>query len=107
MRNPIFKKEIPLIAVLLVLALSLVWAADNNMKKTRGKVETVDLKKKVFVVNESQYFWNHDTTFSDEKGTPLKIDRLKPQASVYIQWESVKGSRERIAKKVCIFNDEG
>ena len=107
MRNPIFKKEIPLIAVLLVLALSLVWAADNNMKKTRGKVETVDLKKKVFVVNESKYFWNHDTTFSDEKGTPLKIDRLKPQASVYIQWESVKGSRERIAKKVCIFNNEG
>jgi len=107
MRNPIFRKEIPLIAVLLFLAFSFVLAADNNIKKTRGKVETVDLKKKVFVVNESQYFWNHDTTFSDEKGTPLKIDRLKPQASVYIQWESAKGSRKRIAKRVCIFNDEG
>ena len=106
MRNPIFKKQIPLIAVLLFLTFSLVLAADNNIKKTRGKVETVDLKKKFFVVNESQYFWNHDTTFSDEKGTLLKVDRLKPQASVYIEWKSVKGSRERIAKRVCIFNDE-
>jgi len=107
MRNPIFRKEIPLIAVLLFLAISLVLAADNNLKRTRGKVETVDLKKKFFVVNESEYFWNRDTTFSDENGKPVKIDRLKPKASVYIEYESVKGNRKRIAKRVCIFNEEG
>jgi hypothetical protein len=107
MRNPIFKKQIPLIAVLLFLTFSLVLAADNNIKKTRGKVETVDLKKKFFVVNESKYFWNHDTIFSDEKGTPVKIDQLKPKASVYVEWESAKGTRKRIPKRVCIFNVEG
>ena len=106
MRNPIFRKEIPLIAVLLFLAFSLALAADSNIKKTRGKVETVNFNKKFFVVNESEYFWDHNTTFNDEKGTPLKIDRLKPQALVYIEWESVKGSRKRIAKRVCIYNEE-
>ena len=106
MTSPIFRKGIPLIAVLLFLNISLVLAADSMIKNTRGKVEIVDVKKKVFVVNESEYFWNQITTFSDEKGTPLKIDRVKPQASVYIQWESVKGSRKRIAKRVCIFNEE-
>jgi hypothetical protein len=112
MRNPIFKKEIFLIAVLLFLAFSFVWAADkvwaadNNIKKTRGKVETVDLKKKFFVVNESEYFWIYDTTFSDEKGIPVKIDRLKPKASVFIEWRYVKGGRKRIAERVCIYNEE-
>jgi hypothetical protein len=106
MKYPIFRKEIPLIAVLLFLAFSLALAADSNIRKSRGKVETVDFKKKVFVLNESQYYWHRDTIFSDEKGTPVQIERLKPQASVYIEWESVKGSRKRIVKRVCIFNDE-
>jgi len=112
MRNPIFKKKIPLIAVLLFLAISFVWAtdkvwaADNSIRNTRGKVETVDLKKKFFVVNESEYFWIYDTTFSDEKGAPVKIERLKPKASVFIEWRHVKGGRKRIAKRVCIYNEE-
>lgn len=106
MRNPIFRKKIPLIAVLLFLAISFVWAADNSIRNTRGKVETVDFKKKFFVVNESEYFWIHDTTFSDEKGIPVKIERLKPKASVLIEWRYIKGGRKRIAKRVCIYNEE-
>jgi hypothetical protein len=102
-----FRKGIPLIAVLLFLTVSFALAADTRSKNIRGKVETVDVKKKVFVVNESNYFWNHTTVFSDEKGIPVKIDQLKPKASVYIQWESVKGSRKRIARKVCIYNEQG
>jgi hypothetical protein len=71
-------------------------------------VDTVDLKKKVFVVNESTYSWNNNTTFSDEKGTPVKIiDRLKPKTLVLVEWEPVKGNRKRIAKRVCIYNEEG
>lgn len=105
MRNPILRKEIPLIAILLFLAFSLVFAADNTIKQTRGKVETVDFNKKFFVVNESKYFWNDDTTFSDEKGTPVKIAQLKPQASVYIEWKSVKGAIKRISKRVCILRE--
>ncbi len=107
MTSPIFRKGIPLIAVLLFLSISLVLAADSKIKNSRGKVETVDFKKKVFILNESNYFWNDGTIFSDEKGTPVKIERLKPKASVYVQWESVKGSGKRIARKVCIFNEEG
>lgn len=107
MRSTIFRKQIPLIAILLFLAFSLAWGADNHIKKSRGKVETIDLKRKVFVVNESMYSWNNDTIFSDEKGTPVKIDRLKPNTPVFIEWESVKGNRKRIAKRVCIYNEEG
>ena len=62
MRNPILRKEILLIAILLFLTFSLVFAADNSIKRTRGKVETVDFDKGFFVVQESKYFWNHDTT---------------------------------------------
>lgn len=107
MNSTIFKKGIPLIAVLLFLNISLVLGADGKLKNSRGKVETVDVMKRVFVLNESEYSWNRDTLFTDEKGAPVKIERLKRRASVLVQWEPVKGSWKRIAKKVCIFSEEG
>jgi len=106
MKTPIFKKAIPLITILILLTFSLALAADKNVNRTRGKVETVDFKAKVFVVNESKYTWNHNTAFTDEKGIPLKIDRLKPKAIVFIEWEPVKASYQKIAKRVCIYNEE-
>jgi hypothetical protein len=107
MRNSIFRKTIPLIVMLLLITFSLALGADKNVKTTRGKVATVDFKAKVFVVNESKYTWNRHTTFTDEKAVPLKIiDRLKPKVLVFIEWEPVKGSWERTAKRVCIYNEE-
>jgi hypothetical protein len=106
MRSSILRKEMPLIAILLFFTFALALAADNNIKRTRGKVETVNLNKKFFILNESEYFWNHDTIFVDEKGTTVKIDQLIPKASVYVEWESVKGTRKRIPKKVCIFKEK-
>ena len=106
MRNPILRKEILLIAILLFLTFSVIVAADNSIKRTRGKVEAVDFDKRCFIVQESTYFWNRDTIFSDLKGTPVKIDQLKPQASVYVEWESAKPMVKRIAKRVCIFKEE-
>lgn len=105
MKNPIFRKAIPLIGILLLFTFSFALAADN-VKSTRGKVATVDLKGKFFIVNESKYTWNHNTTFSDEKGMPLKIDRLKQKALVFIEWEPVKGNWKRIAKRVCIYEED-
>ena len=99
MRNPIFRKAIPLIAILLLLTFSLALAADKNVKRTRGKVETVDLKAKVFVVNESKYTWNHNTAFTDEKGIPLKIDRLKPKAIGLYRMGTRQGKLEKNCKK--------
>ncbi len=107
MIRPIFRKGIPLIIVLLFLNISFVLAADKNIKISRGKVETVDVKMRVFVLNESDYSWNHDTFFCDEKGLPVKIERLRPKASVLVQWEPIKGSGKRIAKRICIFGEEG
>ncbi len=106
MTNPIIRKGIPLIAVLVFLSISFVLAADKHIRNVRGKVETVDVKKRVFVLNESEYFWNHDTFFSNEKGVPVKTERLKPKASVLVQWEPLKGSTKKIAKKVCIFDED-
>jgi len=106
MRNAIFRKAIPLVAILLALTFSLAFAADKNVKTTRGKVATVDFKAKVLTVNESKYIWNRHTTFTDEKGVPLKVvDRLKAKTLVLIEWEPVKGSWERTAKRVCIYNE--
>ncbi len=106
MRSAILRKGIPLIVLLLFLGVSYVLAADGIIKNSRGKVDIVDLKKRVFVLNESEYFWNRDTLFTDENGTPVKIERLIPQASIYVQWESVKGSGKRIPKRVCIYSEE-
>ena len=102
MRSTVFKREIPLIAVLFILAFSLAYAADNSVKRTQGKVEVVDINQGFFVVNESRYFWNQDTFFSDVKGTPVMIYQLKPQTSVVIEWKAAQGTIKRIAKKVCI-----
>ena len=105
MTSTVFRKEIPLIAILFVLTLSSVFAADNSLKRTQGKVETVDLSNGFFVVNESRYFWNQDTFFSDVKGTPVKIYQLKPQTPVVIEWKPAKGTIKRVAKKVCILKE--
>ena len=105
MRSTVIRREIPLIALLFILAFSVAYAADNSLKRTQGKVETVDINQEFFVVNESRYFWNQDTFFSDVKGTPVKIYQLKPQASVVIEWKPVQGTIKRIAKKVCILKE--
>ena len=105
MRSTVFRKEIPLVAILFILTFSLASAADSGLKRTQGKVEMVDFTQGFFVVSESRYFWTQDTVFSDAKGTPVKISQLKPDTSVYIEWKSAKGTIKRMARKVCVLRE--
>jgi len=86
---------------ILVLAISaLAFASDNVTYKVQGKVAVVNLDKKFLVIGETTFSWNQNTIFSDAKESPITINKVKPNAWVYIECEYIRRTDKRIAKKV-------
>ena len=79
---------------------ALALASSSVIYKTQGKVTEVNLKRKSLAVYETSFYWDHNTIFSNEKGSPITIEKLKPQTWVYIECEYRKNIDKRIAKKV-------
>jgi hypothetical protein len=86
---------------ILVLAISAIaFALDNIAYKTQGKVTEVNLVKKTLVIGETTFFWDENTIFSDAKGSPITINKVKPDAWVYIACEYNRRTDKRIARNV-------
>jgi hypothetical protein len=65
----------------------LAFASAENRVKSQGVVMNIDFKKNTMIVNERTYLWNKSTGFYNDKGTPITIDRFKPQSWVFIEGE--------------------
>ena len=100
MRSSFFIKEILLVTILVSIISALALASDSVVYKIQGKVTEVNLKKMSLAVYETSFFWDQNTIFSNEKGSPITIDKLKPQTWVYIECEYRKNTDKRIAKRV-------
>lgn len=55
----------------------------------------VHLKQNSMIVNERLFVWTPNTVFHDEKGSPITVDRLKPNRWVYII-----GAKDNVQKRV-------
>ena len=100
MRNDSVKRTIPLL-VYLILALSTsALAQDSNVVRVQGRVMSLDLYRNAVTVNEKVFVLDSKTTIKDEKDHPISIDRLKPEAWVYVVGENNKTIKKLVAKKI-------
>ena len=100
MRNENVKRTIPLL-VCLILALSTsVYAQDSNVIRVQGRVMSLDLYRNVMTVNEKVFALDPQTTIKDEKEYPMSLDRLKPEAWVYVEGENNRAIKKLVAKKI-------
>ena len=79
------KKGILFTIFFLLIFSSLTFGEDKGILNIQGVVMVLDLKKSMLVVNEKTFFWDQQTAFYNEKGSPIKIDHLKPKIWVYIE----------------------
>jgi hypothetical protein len=94
------KKGIFLTVFFLLVFSALTFSAEVSILKMQGIVMSLDLKKSIGVVNERTFVWNKNTTFYDEKGSPIKVDNLKTKGWVYIEGENDKANQRLVAKKI-------
>ena len=90
-----------LFTVLFLLFFSaLTSAEDISIVKIQGVLMSVDLKKSTVVINEKTFFWDQQTTFYNEAGSPITIDKLRNKGWVYIEGENDKVHKRWVAKKI-------
>ena len=85
--------------LLLILSISIIssltFALDKDRIAIQGVVMEVDLKKNVMIVNERTFFWDPQTIFYNEKGSPITVDKLRAKTWVYIE-----GMRDNVRKRL-------
>ena len=58
------------------------------------------MKKNTVVISERIFVWDQKTTFHNEKGAPIAIEKLRTKAWVYIEGEHDEVHKRWVAKKV-------
>jgi hypothetical protein len=66
---------------------TLTYGIEENILKTQGRIMTLDIKKNNIVVNEKTFVWKQNSTIYNDKGSPITIDKFKPNTWVYIEGE--------------------
>jgi hypothetical protein len=97
-----FGKEVILVICFIFLFSALAFAQGKEMQ-IKGKVMQLDFAKKMVIVNEKTFFWNQNTLFYDEKGSPVSIteDRLIKGTLVSIKTTWIK-NKPYIIKKLSL-----
>jgi hypothetical protein len=90
-----------LIAFLIVPIPTLTLALNEGMSKAEGLIMSIDIKKKIMVVNEKTFIWDKNSTFYNEKESEIDIDRFKSKSYVFIEGE--KGDKYIVIKKIYLF----
>jgi 3',5'-cyclic AMP phosphodiesterase CpdA len=94
------KKGILLSLFFLLIFSVLTFAEEISIVKLQGVMMSLDLKKSTVVINEMTFVWDQQTTFHNEAGSPIKIDKLRTKGWVYIEGENDKAHKRWIAKKI-------
>ncbi len=94
------KKGMLLSVFFLLIFSVLTFAEDLSIVKMQGVVMSLDLKKSTMVINEKTFVWDQQTTFHNEAGSPIKIDKFKTKGWVYIEGENDKAHKRWVAKKI-------
>jgi hypothetical protein len=100
MRHKAFKIKIPTLLFSVFILATLALAQDTDIVKLQGRVMQLDLEKNVMTVNERLFVLDSQTSVRDEKEYPISIDRLKPEAWVYVEGKNNKAIKKLVAKKI-------
>jgi hypothetical protein len=101
-KRKFFGKEVILIVCFIFLFSALAFAQGKDIQ-TKGKVMELDFAKKTVIVNEKTFFWNPNTLFFDEKGSPISItaDRLAKGTLVSVEATWIK-KKPLVIKKLTL-----
>ena len=89
-----------LISCYLFTGCGLALASEEDIVKMQGMIMALDINKNTMVVNEKSFVWSQNTAVYNDKGSPITIDRFKPQTWVYIEGERDKNNRRIIINKI-------
>ena len=98
--NQILKKGIPLSVIFIIVFSASVLAAEEEIVQVQGLMMALDLKKNAMIVNEKIFAFNQNTTFHNDKGAAITIDKLRPKMWVYIEGLKDKTNKRIIARKI-------
>jgi len=90
-----FRKGMGIGIIFIFIFLNLTFASGEDIVKTQGKIMELDLNKNTMIVHEKLFVWDLNTIIYNEKGSPIKIDHLKPKRWVYIE-----GIEDRTNKRI-------
>jgi hypothetical protein len=96
----IMKKGIFLSIFFLFFLSALTFAANINIVKMQGVVMSLDQKTNTLVINEKTFIWDKNTTFYNQAGASVTLDKLRTKGWVYIEAENDKAHKRWIAKKI-------
>jgi hypothetical protein len=82
-----FGKEVALIVCCIFLLSGLAFAQGKDIQ-SKGKVMQLDFAKKTVIVNEKTFFWDQNTLFYDEKGSPISITQDKLAKGTMVRVEA-------------------
>jgi hypothetical protein len=85
---------------MLILLASSALAQEDKAVKIQGRVMSLDLYMNVITVNEKVFVLNSQTLIRDEKDYPVGVDRLKPEAWVYVVGEYDTTLKKRVARRI-------
>jgi hypothetical protein len=75
-----------------------VYGQEENIVKAQGRIMMLDMKKNTMIVNEKTFVWKQNSALYDEKGSPITIDKFKPNTWVYIKGEKDQNNKGIISK---------
>jgi hypothetical protein len=100
MRHKVFKIRMSLLFFSVFILSTLALAQDTDTVKLQGRVMQLDLEKNVMIVNERLFVLDFQTSVRDEKDYPITVDRLKPEAWVYVEGKHNNAIKKLVAKKI-------
>lgn len=89
-----------LVCFLLILFSTLTFASEEDIFKLQGIIMKLNPKGNMMIVNERQFSWDRHTSFYNEKGSPIPLDRFKEKDWVYIEGEKDKANKRTVIQKI-------
>jgi len=90
MVKSIFRKGITFGTVWMIIFFALTYASGGEKIRLQGHLMGLNLEKKVMIVNEGLFVWDEKTVINNHEGSPITIEKFKPDSWVYIEGEKVK-----------------
>jgi len=99
-KNGNVRNEVFLLVFLILVFVSPTLGQENNPVKVQGRVMSLDLYKNVITVNEKVFVLDSQTMIRDDKDYPAGMDRLRPEAWVYVVGENRSAIKKLVAKRI-------
>ena len=97
MGKSLFRKGITFGIVWMIIFFALTSASGEDKIRLQGYLMNLNSEKKMMMVNEGLFIWDEKTIINNDVGSPIPIEKFKPDSWVYIE-----GERDKVKKCIVI-----